>query len=347
MLPQAPKLGFLSPKRAIWFESGKKNEVLCTLCPRQCVISKGKRGYCKVRENRGGELYTLAHSNPCSLYLDPIEKAPFFHVLPGSMALCLATAGCNLACKFCQNWEVSQAAPEEVFNFELSPSAVVERTKAMAASSIVFTYVEPVVSYEYVLETAKLAKANGLKLLLHTNGYINPAPLKDLLEYISGLNIDLKALEDGFYRELCDGSLTPVLKTLKIAKNSGIHLEMTTLIIPTKNDETSQVKAMCSWILTELGPDVPLHLWRFYPLNKMRHLPPTPEKTLELIREIALDMGLRYVYIGNIPKHSSENTYCPTCNSVTVERVGYMVKKINIKEGTCGKCGSFIPGIWA
>jgi pyruvate formate lyase activating enzyme len=255
--------------------------------------------------------------------------------------------GCNFQCKFCQNWEISQASPEEVYNIDFPPELVVKKAKEMKAHSIAYTYVEPTIFYEYMWDTGQLAKKAGLLNVYHSNGFINPGPLQNLCKVLDAANIDLKGFTENFYQELCSGELAPVLKSLKILKQEKVHLEITNLIIPTKNDEMSVVKEMCLWIKKEIGADTPIHFSRFYPLYKLRSLPPTPVSTLERARAVALSSGLEYVYIGNIPGHEGENTFCPKCKKLLIQRTGYMIGEVHLKGGKCGYCGKPIPGIWA
>lgn len=339
--------GLVKSSPAQWFSRLEGRQVRCILCPRQCLIAQGQRGYCRVRENRAGELYSLVYGNPCVIHLDPVERNPFFHVLPGTMSLCLATAGCNLACKFCQTWEISQASPEDVFSFDIPPDLVVRRAMEMGVSSVGYTFVEPVVFYEYMQSIARLAREAGILNVIHSNGFIEPGPLKALIPFINAANIDLKSIDNAFYRELCDGEVEPVLATMKLLRKAGVHLEITNLVVPTHNDDMARIKAMCVWIRDELGADTPLHFWRFYPLHKLRNLPPTPEAVLEEARMTALEVGLEYVYIGNIPRHAGENTFCPSCKSRVISRIGFMVREVRLEGGKCGFCGHAIPGIWA
>jgi pyruvate formate lyase activating enzyme len=310
-------------------------------------VAKGKRGICRVRENRDGKYYSLVYGNPCAVHLDPIEKKPLFHVLPGTASFSLATAGCNFQCKFCQNWEISQAFPEDVYSYEVPPDLMVKRAKEIGARSIAYTYVEPTIFYEYMFDIGQLTKKEGLLNVTHSNGFMNPGPLKNLCKVLDAANIDLKGFTENFYRELCAGEIDPVLETLKTLKKEKIHLEITNLIIPTKNDDLSVLKEMCTWIKRELGADTPIHFSRFYPLYKLKNLPPTPVSTLEKAREAASSVGLEYVYIGNIPGHAGEHTFCPKCKKMIIQRTGYMVGEINLKNGKCRYCGKPIPGIWA
>lgn len=343
---QMPQKGLIKTKLSPYFTSLGEGDIQCKLCPKQCRVLKGERGVCRVRENRDGKCYSLVYANPCAFHPDPIEKNPFFHVLPGTWSLSLATAGCNFTCKFCQTWEISQASPEDVFSYEILPELVVKRAKQMRTRSVSYTYVEPIIFYEYMVEIGFLAKEAGLLSLIHSNGFINPDPLRNLSKVIDAANIDLKAFSDEFYRELCGGELNPVLETLKTLRQEKIHMEITNLIIPTKNEDMSLVREMCLWIKKELGTDTPIHFSRFYPLYKLKNLPPTPVSMLEEARQVALSAGLEYVYVGNVPGHEGENTFCPQCKKMIIQRTGYMVGEVHLRGGKCEYCGKPIPGIW-
>lgn len=344
---QRPQRGLVKIKRSPYFTPLGGGEIRCELCPRRCRVSKGKRGACRVRENRDGTYYSLVYGNPCAIHLDPIEKKPFFHVLPSTGSFSVATAGCNFQCKFCQNWEISQATPEDLFNYDVPPELFVRKAKEIGAHSVAFTYVEPAVFYEYMLDSAAQARQAGLLTVCHSNGFINPEPLRGLCKVLDAANIDLKAFTESFYRDLCGGELGPVLATLKTLRQERVHLEITNLVIPTKNDDLAEIREMCLWVKRELGPDTPIHFSRFYPLYKLKNLPPTPVSTLERAREMALSCGLEYVYIGNVPGHEGENTFCPRCKKRIVERTGFMIRGLHVQGGKCGYCGKPIPGIWA
>ncbi len=343
---QTATKGLIKTKLSPYFTPLDGGEIQCELCPHRCRVAKGKRGICRVRENRGGKYYSLVYGNPCAVHIDPIEKKPFFHVLPGTTSFSLATAGCNFQCKFCQNWEISQAAPEDVYSNEFSPETVVKEAKASRSHSVAYTYVEPTIFYEYMTDIGALAKKSGLLNVYHSNGFINPTPLKSLCKVLDAANIDLKGFTENFYRDLTSGELNPVLETLKTLKREKVHLEITTLVIPTKNDEMPVVKEMCFWIKKELGADTPIHFSRFYPLYKLKTLPPTPVSTLDKARAVASSAGLEYVYVGNVPGHEAENTFCPKCKKRIIQRTGYMVGEVNLKAGKCRYCGRPIPGIW-
>jgi pyruvate formate lyase activating enzyme len=343
---QLAKKGLIKTKVSPYFTPLSGGEIQCDLCPKRCRVSKGKRGACRVRENRDGKYYSLVYGNPCAVHPDPIEKKPFFHVLPATTSFSLATVGCNFQCKFCQNWEISQASPEDVYSYDVPPEMIVKKAKEVEARSVAYTYVEPTIFYEYMMDICQLVKKAGLLNVCHSNGFINPEPLKNLCKVMDAANIDLKGFTEAFYRDVCSGELTPVLETLKTLKKEKVHLEITNLVIPTQNDDLSGLKEMCLWIKKELGAETPIHFSRFYPLYKLRSLPPTPVSTLEKARNTALSSGLEYVYIGNIPGHEGEHTFCPKCKKLLIQRIGYMVGENHLKGGKCNYCGKPIPGIW-
>ena len=340
------KKGYIGRKLSPFFTPLAAERIRCDLCPHGCEVEEGERGYCEVRENIGGRYYSLVYGNPCAVHVDPIEKKPFFHVLPSSRSLSIATAGCNFDCKFCQNWEISQARPDDTQNYELPPEQVVQLAEHYQCKSIASTYVEPTIFAEYMIDIGIVARNRGMLKVMHSNGYINSNPLRVLSEHLDAACIDLKAFTEAYYRDLTEGSLGPVLATLKQLKESGVHTEIVNLIIPGKNDETEQITAMCRWIKNELGPNVPLHFSRFYPLYKLKSLPPTPVSTLERARNIALKEGLHFVYIGNVPGHPGEHTDCPRCKARLIQRWGYKVTILHLKQGSCDQCGQPIPGIW-
>jgi len=334
-------------KQALFWSKLSDLAVACQLCPRKCTIPDGKRGFCGVRENRGGTLYTLSYSKLVSLNdLDPIEKKPLFHFLPSTRTLSIATAGCNLKCKFCQNWQISQKLPEEVDYRDVTPEELVEMAKHSGVPTIAYTYSEPTIFYEYMLETAKLAKEAGLRNVMHSNGYINEEPLRELAGYLDAANIDLKGISDEYYGKFTGGTVEPVLRSLKVLKQEGVHLEITNLVLPGFNDDQESVKEMCLWIKENLGEDIPVHFSRFWPMYKMVSLDPTPPETLERIGRDAEDCGLNYVYIGNVAGNPAESTYCPDCSRIVIKRVGYMIQEVNLEDGKCKFCGEKISGVW-
>lgn len=334
------------PREAMFYQKLDDKKVWCKLCPHKCIIPEGTRGICGNKENRDGKLYLITHSKPCSIGLEPIEKAPFYHFKPGHTRFVIATRGCNLRCKFCQNWNISQRPFEQVRHYELSPEEIVELALKKKAYSICFTFSEPISYYEYMYDIAKLAKKKGLKTAMVSNGFINPKPLKELLTVLDVVKIDLKAFTDEFYGKMCTGELEPVLESLKIVKKSGTWLEIVNLVIPTLNDDPKEIRQMCEWIKKELGPDVPLHFLRFGPAFKLTKVPPTPVSTLEKAFEIAKETGLNYVYLGNVPGHIHNNTVCPKCGKLLIKRVGFQILENNIKDGKCKFCGHEIKGFW-
>ncbi|MEO0091899.1 MAG: AmmeMemoRadiSam system radical SAM enzyme [candidate division WOR-3 bacterium] len=333
-------------KEAMFYKKLDNKRVLCELCPRHCVILPGKRGFCRNRENRDGTLYSVVYNRPCSIGIEPIEKAPFYHFLPGEMRLTLATASCNQRCKYCQNWQLSQSSVEELDNYYMTPEDVVRIAQEKNLKIICFTYTEPVVFYEYMYDIAKLAKKSGIKAIVVSGGYINQEPLKQLCKVVDAIKIDLKGFTEKFYEDVCQTTLQPVLEACKTIKQEGIHLEIVNLVVPTLNDDTSKIKEMCLWIKENLGTDVPVHFTRFFPQYKLQNLPPTPIKTLEHAVEIAQRTGLNYVYIGNVPGHKYDNTYCPNCHKLLIKRQGYSVIENNIVDNKCKFCGTKIYGVF-
>ena len=320
--------------------------VQCELCPKRCVIEPGQSGECRVRINIDGVLRTVVYGFPCSIHIDPIEKKPLFHFLPGSKILSVATVGCNLHCRNCQNWEISQANPEDSRAVFCPPEKLVKLTKYYYCPSLAYTYTDPIVFYEYTYDTAKLAKEAGVRSVLVTAGYISEEPWKRLLEYVDAANIDLKGISNDFYIRVCSGTLKPVQQALVLAKASGILLEVTNLIIPTLSDKPEQIRKLIRWVKTNLGGETPLHFSRFFPRYKMRNLPPTSLKTLDMAREIAISEGMDYVYIGNIQSKTGQNTYCPGCKGLLIERSGYTILQNRLKDGCCPDCGKEIYGVW-
>jgi len=333
-------------REAMFYEKLDENRVRCKLCPRECTVADMERGTCGVRENRGGTYYTLVYGRPCSLHMDPIEKKPLFHFHPGTQAFSIATAGCNIECKFCQNWNISQFRPEQVAAVELSPTETARAAKRAQAKSIAYTYSEPVVFYEYMHDTAAAARPLGVKSVAITNGYITPEAMRKLAKVLDAVKVDLKAFTERFYRELCSGELKPVLDTLVLLKDLDMWTEIVVLLIPGHNDSAGQIRELSHWVRTNLGVDVPVHFTRFHPAYKMKNLPPTPVKTLERAWKTGRDAGLNYVYIGNVVGHKGESTYCPSCDRILIKRIGYTIVANEIKDGKCPKCGTTIAGLW-
>ena len=335
------------PVKAKYWEKLDDGRVRCLLCPRECRVADKERGYCGVRENMSGEYYTLVHSRLCSAHTDPIEKKPLFHFLPGTTAFSIATAGCNLECKFCQNWEISQFRPEQIPSVNYAPKDIALAALRDGARSIAYTYTEPIIFYEYMYDCAKEGNKKGLRSVMISNGFIQRKPMEDLVEVLSAVKIDLKAFADDFYKKICGASLKPVLDTLELLKSKGIWFEIVVLIIPTLNDSLEENQKMARWIKTNLGPDVPVHFTRFHPMYKIKNLSRTPVETLEKIHSAAKAEGLNYVYIGNVPGHKAESTYCPKCLKPVIKRWGFQIMENNItKKGLCASCGKPIAGVW-
>ena len=323
----------------------KADKVQCELCPRLCILAPGQRGECRARENIQGELISLVYGSPCAVHIDPMEKKPLFHFLPGSPVFSVATAGCNLHCRFCQNWQISQRPPEETQNYDLPPDKLVEAAEKNGCQSIAYTYSEPIVFYEYMYDSSVLAHQRKMKNVMVTAGYINEKPLLELCPVIDAANVDFKGDAD-YYREVCLGTVEPVLRTLEIMQRQGVWLEITNLLVPTLNDQPEKIKWLAKWIFDHLGPDVPLHFSRFHPMYKLRNLPPTPLGTMKSARKIAREIGLNYVYIGNVPGLEGESTFCPGCGKVLIKRIGYQILENNLRDGRCKFCGHPIPGVW-
>ncbi|MFH0800350.1 MAG: AmmeMemoRadiSam system radical SAM enzyme [Pseudomonadota bacterium] len=330
---------------AMYYEKTGSGFVRCNLCPNRCNLSNGQIGTCRARINKNGELYSMVYGQIAAVHVDPIEKKPFFHVLPGSVAFSIATTGCNLRCKFCQNWQISQALPWEAQSIRMTPAEVVDAAVKSGAKSIAFTYSEPTVYYEYVMDIAKLAHEKGLKVVVVSAGYINPEPLRELLPYVDAYKIDFKGFSEKFYEKMTVGRLAPVLEAMKIIKEKGVWLEIVNLLLPGENDSEDDIKNLALWLKDNLGPDVPLHFSRFHPDYKMLNLPPTPVEKLVQARKIALGVGLNYVYIGNADYPEGEATYCPKSKEKVIDRRGFFVMSNNLNSGLC-RDGEKIPGIW-
>ncbi|MDD5439281.1 MAG: AmmeMemoRadiSam system radical SAM enzyme [Candidatus Omnitrophica bacterium] len=343
-LPTAAKLGY--EHEAMFYDPVDESTVRCRLCPNECLLTDGQRSFCRVREPSGGKLYTLNYGYVCARHVDPIEKKPFYHFLPGTAALSIATAGCNLRCKFCQNWQISQSTPEDTTNEFLSPETVVQNALDTGSRSIAYTYSEPNIFYEYVTAIAGEARAKGVKSVYVTGGYINQPPLKAILKHLDAVKVDFKGYNEDFLRSICQEKLETVLETMKTIQESGVWLEIVNLVVPTLNDDLAMIRSLCSWIRENLGTDVPLHFSRFWPMYKLKNLAPTPLETLLKARTIALGEGIRYVYVGNVGNDESNHTYCPSCKKIVIKRRGYVLAENNIKQSSCAFCGQKIAGIW-
>ena len=333
-------------QEVMFYKKLENKRVECKLCAHFCQISNGRRGICKVRENREGILYSLVYGKAISSAIDPIEKKPLYHFCPGSNAFSVATVGCNFRCLNCQNSSISQLPKEgrEIRGEELSPQSIVFEAKRRNCEIIAYTYTEPTIFFEYAYDTSKLAQKEGIRNVFVTNGYISQEALTKINPYLDAANVDLKSFRKDFYKKVCGAELEPVLKTLRLMKKLGIWLEITTLIIPTFNDSHEELKQIAAFILT-LGEETPWHLSRFYPTYELRKHPPTPLETIHRVREIALKAGLRYVYAGNVPGDEGENTYCYHCGKLLIRRYGYQIKELSLAEDRCKYCRVKIDGI--
>ncbi|MFO7617577.1 MAG: AmmeMemoRadiSam system radical SAM enzyme [Bacteroidales bacterium] len=321
--------------------------VKCLICPNECTLKDGELSDCRNRIARNGILYTMAYGNPCAVHIDPVEKKPLLHFHPSSMTFSIATAGCNFACLNCQNWEISQASPTQTRNQSASPEAVVASALRNECESVAYTYTEPITFYEYMLDTARIARAQGLKNIMVSNGYINRKPLLELCKVLDAANIDLKTFDADVHLKLTGGKLEPILDTLRTLRDEGVWLEITNLIIPSWTDNLDQLARMCDWLAKEGFTDYPLHFSRFHPQHKLTRLPATPLQALTRAKEIAVKAGLNYVYIGNVPGIGGEDTYCPSCKTLLIKRVGFAIQANQLKDGHCPSCGHPIAGRWS
>jgi pyruvate formate lyase activating enzyme len=344
---EGPARAGLDAREARHYRRLPGGKVQCGLCPWACLVDEGRRGRCGVRENRGGVYRSLVYGRVAAEHVDPIEKKPFFHFLPGSAAYSVATVGCNFHCAFCQNWDLSQRRPEDAPAPAVAPEALARRARDAGCRVMAYTYSEPTVFYETVADTAAAARGLGLRNVVVSNGFIQKAPLEALAPVLDAYKVDLKSFDDGFYRKVCDGRLKPVLDTLVRLKALSVWCEIVVLLVPTLNDGEAEIRSLSRWIAAELGPDVPLHFSRFQPQYRLRNLPPTPSATLERARALAREEGLRYVYLGNLPGRGAENTACPECGALVLSRSGFDTIENRMRAGACGACGRAIPGVWA
>lgn len=337
-------------KEGYYYTKLKDGKTRCKKCPHRCLLKKNYRGACRTNVNKDGILYTKSYGNPCVINIDPIEKKPFFHFLPGTKAFSIATAGCNLRCHYCQNWDISQKKLEETRNYDLLPEKLISvvsewRNKDAQVLSLAYTYSEPVAFYEYMVDSSALARKKGIKNIVITAGYIDRTPLKRLCKEVDAIKIDLKGFDEDFYKNVCSAELDYVKEACETVAESGVWFEIVNLVVPTLNDDMKKIKAMCQW-LYNLSPDIPLHFSKFHPQYKLLNLPQTPMKSLENAYNIAKECGINYVYIGNIPDGKWNNTYCPDCKTLLIERTGYVVSKNIILQGFCPSCKKEIPGVW-
>ncbi len=336
----------LSSVEARYYKKLPEGGVECGICPRHCRVTDLERGYCGTRENRANVYHTLVYGLACSMNIDPIEKKPLFHFYPGTTAFSLATAGCNVNCKFCQNWDISQSRPEQTDNIDLPPKEVIAICRNQNLPTIAYTYSEPTIFYEYMYDIAELGRSNSIRSVMISNGYMETEPLKNLLPVLNAVKVDLKSIREDYYKNVVGGELKPVLDRIIQIKKSGTWLELVYLIVPTLNDTPEEFRELAGWVKTNLGTDTPLHFSRFYPQYLLKNLPPTPQQTLETAYQICRDTGLEYVYLGNLPGHPAESTYCPRCGKILIERKGYRIYQNNIKGNRCFNCQRIIPGLF-
>jgi len=337
----------LSSMEARYYHRLEKGGIECELCPRHCRVTDLERGFCGVRENRGDVYHTLVYGRPCAVNIDPIEKKPLFHFLPGTTAFSLATAGCNVDCKFCQNWDISQARPEQVDSYDLPPESIVKLCRERQVPTVAYTYSEPTIFYEYMHDIAAQGRQEGIRSVMISGGYIEQKPLAELMPQLDAIKIDLKSIREEYYRDVVRGELQPVLDRLVQIKQAGVWLELVYLVVPTLNDSEEEFREVARWIKTYLGADTPLHFSRFFPKYLLKNLPPTPEATLDRAYQIARAEGLSFVYLGNVRRHRAESTYCPQCGEILIERRGYRILTNNLNGSRCRFCNREIPGRFA
>ena len=333
-------------KEAMFYEN-LNGKVRCRLCNHQCVIKDGKRGICSVRENRKGKLYSLVYGRSVATGIDPIEKKPFFNFYPGSTAYSISTVGCNFRCLNCQNWDISQmpkGKEGKIIGDDLPPEKIVADAKSRDCQSIAYTYTEPTIFFEYAYDTARLAHKEGIKNVFITNGYTSTEAIKEISPFLAAANVDLKGFSDDFYHKLCGAKLQPVLDNIRLYKELGVWVEVTTLIIPGYNDDENQLKEIAGFIKS-VDENIPWHVSAFYPAFKLPDVPPTPRELLRKARDIGTKAGLRYVYEGNIPGEGGENTYCYNCGEVLIKRYGFQIMDNKLTNGKCPKCKTKMDGI--
>jgi len=334
-------------REALLYEKLTDSRVQCALCAHRCKINSGRRGLCGVRENKDGILYSLVFGTLIAEHVDPIEKKPFFHVYPASRSYSIATVGCNFSCDFCQNHEISQMPRSTLMitGEDTAPTVIVERSQKSGCKTIAYTYTEPTVYLETALETAKIARRDGLKNVFVTNGFMTPEAVEMMAPYLDAANVDLKSFRDEFYKKQCGARLDPVLDSLKEMKNRGIWIEITTLLIPGLNDSLEELKDIAAFIFS-LGSETPWHISRFHPQFKMLKVPSTPVALLQRARHIGKEAGLKYVYSGNVPGDEGENTYCSNCNKLLINRYSYRVVASHLSGNSCPRCGKKLEGIF-
>lgn len=332
---------------ARWWRREEDGRILCRLCPRDCRLAEGQAGFCFVRRNEGGELVSLAYGHPNGFAVDPIEKKPLSHFLPGTGILSFGTAGCNLGCRFCQNWDLSKTRIEDLRTVEATPEQIVALARREGCPSIAYTYNDPIIFAEFVIDTAREARAAGMRNVLVTNGYITPEARGEFFQDVDAANVDLKAFTETFYHHQAAGHLAPVLDTLCwLRRETKVWLEVTTLLIPGLNDGEAEIRAECAWIRENLGVETPLHFSAFHPSFRMLDRPPTPPATLAAARKIALAEGLRHVYTGNVHDPAGQTTWCPGCGAALIERDWHSIRRNRLDAGACPECRTPIAGVW-
>jgi pyruvate formate lyase activating enzyme len=333
-------------KEALWWHKEADGRILCTLCPRLCRMAEGQAGFCYIRKNIAGKLYSLAYGTSTGFAIDPIEKKPLNHFLPGTDILSFGTAGCNLGCRFCQNWSISKAKLDEAQSLTASPEEVVKLALRNHVPSIAFTYNDPVIWGEYVIDISQLARERGLKSVMVTAGYITPQARPEVFRYIDAVNVDLKAFAERFYHKITFSHLEPVLNTLRwLRHETTMWFEITNLMIPGENDDPDETRRLCDWVMENLGDSVPLHFTAFHPDFKMTDKPRTPASTLRRARGIALSAGIKYCYVGNVFDEEGQTTFCPACRRVLIRRSWHAILEYNLEGNRCS-CGERIPGLF-
>jgi len=334
----------MSDMEARYYERLDEETVRCTICPRMCTVKPGKRGFCGTRENRDGTLFSLTYGELSAIAVDPIEKKPLVHFYPGSRSLSISSVGCSFTCPWCQNYHLSTGNIQNQATKHMMPEEVVEIAMAQECTSISYTYNEPLINLEYVEDTARFARESEVKNVLVTNGYISVPALSKMVDVIDAANVDWKGFTEEFYRKHCSADLQSVLDATEYMHKHGVHVEVTFLIIPETNDSEDEARRMARYLVDHLGPDTPLHLSRFFPMYKFQHVPPTPVETLVRAREIALEEGVRYVFVGNVRGGGYEDTVCPSCGTRVIKRSGYKVTGWSLdKDNRCKKCGAQLP----
>ncbi|MBW1997702.1 MAG: AmmeMemoRadiSam system radical SAM enzyme [Deltaproteobacteria bacterium] len=335
-------------KEAYLYEKLEGGKVRCLLCNHRCLIKDGARGICQVRENQGGSLFSLVYAKVIARHVDPIEKKPLFHFLPGSKSYSIATVGCNFRCAFCQNADISQLPSDhgQIWGEDMWPEALANEAAKSGSATIAYTYTEPTIYFELALDTARLAVSEGIRNVFVTNGYMTEEALREIYPDLHGANVDLKSFTEKFYKERCGAKLDPVKKTLGLMKDMGVWLEITTLLIPGLNDSREELAQLAKFI-AELSPDIPWHISRFHPTYRLLDVPPTPPESIRRARDIGYEAGLKYVYSGNVPGDEGEKTFCHACGKMLIDRFGFYVRQNRVTEGRCPDCDAEIPGVWS